>query len=110
MRFYHRPPEAGYHLQSLPLPTAQFSDLLFPYQRLRKAWEAESFRLAPPVLSQPEPEAAESARGMLHTTPVELATCSCAFSPAIWNQSRRPIRSTSLVNVETVPLIVSRAF
>src|SRR5262249_47235617 len=88
MRFYHRPPEADCHLQSLPLPTAQFSYLLSPYQRLRKAWKAESFRLAPPALSQTEPEAAESAQGMLHTTPVELATCSCPFSPAIWNPYR----------------------
>src|SRR5215475_1471959 len=88
MRFCHRPPKAGCRLQSLPLPTVQFSDLLFPHQRLRKAWEAESFRLAPPVPSPPEPEAAESDQGMSHTTPVEFATCFLSFLPAIWNQCR----------------------
>src|SRR5262245_52660329 len=106
MRFYHRPPKAGCHLQSLPLLTAQFSYLLFPHQRLRKAWEAESFRLAFFVPSPPEPEAAESDQGMSHTTPVEFATCSCPFSRQFGINAAR----LSCVNVETVPLIVSRAF
>src|SRR5262249_1652857 len=89
MRFCHRPPEAGCHLQSLLLPTAQFSYLRSLYQRLRKAREAESFRRAPPVPSQPEPEEAESAQGMLHTTPVELATCFFVLS-------RRPFGITAV--------------
>src|SRR5262249_14069424 len=89
--------KAGRHLQSLPLPMAQFSYLLFPHQRLRKASEAESFRLAPPVLSQPDQEAAESDQGKLHTTPVEFSTCFLSFSRQFGINAVR----LSRMNVET---------
>src|SRR5882724_4395720 len=75
MRFYRRPPAAACHPQLAPLPMAQFSYLPSPYQPSKNASEVGPSRLAPPVLSQPETEAAGPAQGMSHTMPVEVATC-----------------------------------